>query len=115
MSVKGINEVIDAIGRIQQGFSQVDREAKASAQIGADYASQIVPRRSGALARAQRVFQVAGITSIGIDPSVTNPRGQRPFVYGPIVAKRTEDFYAMIVDSRGSAIANRFFELFTEK
>jgi hypothetical protein len=115
--VKGIEDVLAAIGRISDAARQggaLDVGLFAGAELGATYASDIAPHRSGSLGRAQRAIRVGNAVAIGIDPSVTNPTGRHPAVYGPIVAKRVRDFYAMVVDDRGDAIVDRAFQQFVK-
>jgi len=115
MSVQGINEALEAIQRIADGLApggSLDQALEAGAQEGVDYASIIAPRLSGALQQAQRVLHIGNEVSIGIDPSATNPTGQHPAVYGPIVAKRVFDFYAQVVDDRGTAVVDKVFDEF---
>lgn len=108
--VQGADDVLQAIGRILNALEPggaLDKGAEAGAQEGADYASQIVPRDTGTLANAQTVLQYGGKVAIGIDPGATNPKGGRPDVYGPIVAKTVRDFYGQVVDNRGDQIVQR--------
>lgn len=111
--VKGLSEVFAAIERLQRAVGNggaVDQGAREAAEEGATYAAAIVPRRSGTLARAQTVFEAAGAVTIGIDPAATSPTGARPYVYGPIVARRGVDFYAQVTNQRGTSIEQRVFD-----
>ena len=95
VAVEGQKKALEAIQNIMRALERggaLDSGVEAGAEVGADYAAQIVPRDTGALSRAQTVLQYAGHTSIGIDPGVTSPRGGRPEVYGPIVAATVKDF-----------------------
>src|SRR4051812_25075657 len=93
---KELSQAIERILRALQPGGALDAGTEAGAEVGADYASQIAPRDTGALARAQTVLQYAGSVSIGIDPGATSPNGRRPAVYGPIVAATVKDFYAQV-------------------
>ncbi len=115
--VKGLSEVFAALERIQRALhtgGALDQGVREGAQEGASFAASIVPRRTGTLARAQTVFEAAGTTSIGIDPSIISPTGGRPSVYGRIVAKRGTDFYAQVLDQRGNAIVQRVLDTFVK-
>lgn len=107
-----VQQAIERIIRALQPGGALDTGVKVGAEIGADYASQIVPRDTGALSRAQTVLQYAGHVSIGIDPGAANPKGGRPDVYGPIVAATVKDFYSLVVSNRGDQIVQRTIQEF---
>jgi hypothetical protein len=115
VAVEGQKELSQAIERILRALKPggaFDQGAEVGAEVGADYASQIAPRDTGALSRAQIVLRYAGHVAIGIDPGVTNPKGGRPDVYGPIVAATVKDFYGQVVSNRGDDIVARTMQEF---
>lgn len=115
IQISGQDDVQQAIDRIIRALKPggvLDQGAEVGAQVGADYAAQIVPRDTGALSRAQTVLQYAGHVAIGINPGVTSPKGGRPEVYGPIVATTVRDFYGQVVSNRGNEIVQRTIQEF---
>jgi hypothetical protein len=109
---KELSQAIDRIVRALKSGGALDDGVEAGAEVGADYASQIVPRDSGTLARAQTVLRYGGHVAIGISPGMASPRGGRPEVYGPIVAATVRDFYGQVVNNRGDQIVQRTMQEF---
>src|SRR5262245_51506209 len=108
--IEGVDEFLQAIQRAHQALQdthETNEALESGAKVGALAAASIVHKRSGALASAQIVMEMTNGVIIGIDPTVTSPKGQRPSVYGPIYAKRVEDFYAQVLSGRGAEIAAR--------
>lgn len=79
------------------------------------YAVSITHVDTGALRASHRILIEAGRArgQISIDPSSVNPRGQRPYEYGPLEHARggSHAFYKRTVDERGKAVLKQAIDM----
>jgi hypothetical protein len=115
--ITGIDEAQAAIDRLMEALrpgGELDRTTESGAEEGAKFASQIAPRKSGALSRAIEVIPIGQLFGVGINQGAVAPKGGRPHVYGPIVADNVLDFFQRTGDQRGNQIVQHIFDAFVE-